>query len=69
MKQPAQLYNNTREPFFKNLLKGEDEHLNEDNLGYLYKTMIETYSSAAYIQNTSKIYQTRVEYPQTAFAN
>lgn len=69
VKQPAQLYNNTREPFFKNLLKGEDEHLNEDNLGYLYKTMIETYSSAAYIQNTSKIYQSRVEYPQTAFAN
>jgi uncharacterized protein (DUF1501 family) len=42
--------------------------LNEDNLGYLYKTMIETYSSADYIQQTSKTYNTTAQYPQTAFA-
>ncbi|MXV49614.1 DUF1501 domain-containing protein [Pedobacter sp. HMF7647] len=63
------LFQNTREPFFKDLLDNHDEHLNEDNLGYLYKTMIETYSSASYIQQTSKTYKVAAEYPQTPFAN
>ena len=31
--------------------------------------MIETYSSADYIQNTSKTYKTTAEYPATQFAN
>ncbi len=69
VKDPARLYSSTREPFFKELLSSHDDHLNEDNLGYLYKTMIETQSSAAYIQNTSKTYNNSFEYPQTAFGN
>ncbi len=69
VKDPAQLFRNTREPFFKEVINSHDEHLNEDNLGYLYKTMIETYSSADYIQNTSKTYQSKGDYPQGAFAN
>ena len=64
------LYTETREPFFKSLVHDHhDDHLNEDNLGYLYKTMIETYSSADYIQNTSKTYVSKAEYPATPFAN
>ncbi|MGV3705681.1 MAG: DUF1501 domain-containing protein [Arcticibacter sp.] len=69
VKDPGTLFKNTREPFFKEILQSHDEHLNEDNLGYLYKTMVETYSSAAYIQNTSKTFKSTAEYPQTAFAN
>jgi len=69
VKDPASLFKNTREPFFKEVLQARDEHLHEDNLGYLYKTMIETYSSAAYIQNTSKTYRSTAEYPQTKFAS
>lgn len=69
VRDAGKLYTNTREPFFKEIVNTHDEHLNEDNLGYLYKTMIETYSSASYIQNTSKIYKSAAEYPQTAFAN
>ncbi len=69
VKNPAQLYRNTREPFFKSVLSDHSENLNEENLGYLYKTMIETYSSADYIQKTSQTYKTHSEYPQTAFAN
>src|SRR6201999_3037696 len=46
-----------------------DTNLNEDNLGYLYKTMIETYSSADYIQKTSKTYNVTGEYPATALGN
>lgn len=65
---PKLLYNNTREPFFRNIVKntGEDM-LTEDNQGYLYKTMLETYSSASYIHETAKIYETEMQYPNNAF--
>lgn len=69
VKDPAKLFNTTREPFFKEMSGHHDEHLNEDNLGYLYKTMIETYSSASYIQNTVKTYKSAFDYPQSTFAN
>ncbi len=70
VQDPNKLYQTTREPFFKDLAHDhQDVNLNEDNLGYLYKTMIETYSSAEYIQNTSKTYAVTSEYPATPFAN
>ncbi|WP_432714507.1 DUF1501 domain-containing protein [Pedobacter sp.] len=69
LKDPAALYRNTNEPFFKEMIRSQKEHLDEDNLGYLYKTMIETSSSADYIQNTSKLYQNKAVYPGTGFSN
>jgi uncharacterized protein (DUF1501 family) len=70
VQDPNKLYQATREPFFKDLVQDHtDAHLNEDNLGYLYKTMIETYSSADYIQKTSKVYNVTANYPTTVFAN
>lgn len=69
VENPGKLYQATREPFFKQLVNEHDVNLHEDNLGYLYKTMIETSSSASYIQQTSKTYNTTAIYPQTAFAN
>ncbi len=70
VQDPNKLYQETREPFFKNLVHDHsNEHLNEDNLGYLYKTMIETYSSADYIQQTSKTYNVTAQYPATQLAN
>ena len=69
LKDPTRLYRNTREPFFKDVLEHHDQNLNEDNLGYLYKTMIETSSSAEYIEKTSRTYKNTANYPQTAFAN
>ncbi|MDO3627020.1 DUF1501 domain-containing protein [Mucilaginibacter sp. BT774] len=70
VQDPNKLYQTTREPFFKDLVhEYSDEHLNEDNLGYLYKTMIETYSSADYIQKTSKTYSVNAEYPATPLGN
>jgi uncharacterized protein (DUF1501 family) len=69
LKDPATLYKNTNEPFFKEMIRQQKEHLDEENLGYLYKTMIETSSSANYIQQTSKIYQNKAVYPTTNFSN
>lgn len=63
------LYQTTREPFFKGLASDHDASLNEDNLGYLYKTMTETYSSADYIRQTTKTYQTKATFPSNAFGN
>ncbi|GAA4302202.1 DUF1501 domain-containing protein [Compostibacter hankyongensis] len=37
------------------------------NVDYLYKTMTETMSSAAYIYKESKIYKSKAPYPDTAF--
>jgi len=68
VQDPNRLYQSTREPFFKDLVH-DHTNLNEDNLGYLYKTMVETYSSADYIQNTSKTYSVTAEYPATPFGN
>lgn len=69
VKDPAQLYRATREPFFRGILENQGEHLNEDNLGYLYKTMAETHSCAQYIEETAKIYKSQATYPRGAFAN
>ena len=70
VQDPNKLFQATREPFFKDLVHSQNsEHLNEDNLGYLYKTMIETYSSADYIQKTSKTYNVTATYPSTQFGN
>jgi uncharacterized protein (DUF1501 family) len=68
VKDPAALYRNTNEPYFKEMIGSAKDHLDEDNLGYLYKTMVETSSSASYIQNTSKVYQSNAIYPNTAFS-
>ncbi|MFD1630084.1 DUF1501 domain-containing protein [Pseudopedobacter beijingensis] len=68
VKDPQQLYRNTREPFFKEVINDSKEMLDEDNLGYLYKTMIETSSSAKYILERSKTYNNTSEYPNNAFA-
>lgn len=68
VQDPQQLYKNTREPFFKELINQRKEMLDEDNLGYLYKTMIETSSSAQSILEKSKTYKSSLSYPDNAFA-
>ena len=64
---PQQLYNETREPFFKQLkdLAPDNDH---DNVAYLYKTIAETYASAEYIFETSKTYKNNFEYPKNNLA-
>jgi uncharacterized protein (DUF1501 family) len=69
VKDPTRLYQATREPFFKGIADAVGPAmLNEDNLGYLYKTMIETCSSAEYINATSRTFDVKAEYPNSGFA-
>jgi len=69
LKDAGTLFRNTNEPFFREMIQSEKDHLDEDNLGYLYKTMIETSSSASYIQHTSKLYKPMYTYPVSGFSN
>jgi uncharacterized protein (DUF1501 family) len=67
-KNPTSLYNNTKTLYFKKVLDSQsDAHLSEHNLGYLYKTMIEAKSSAKYIFETSKTYNSTLTYPNNPF--
>ncbi len=69
VQDPQQLYKNTRDPFFREVINDNKEMLDEDNLGYLYKTMIETSSSAKYILEKSKTYKNLASYPAGVFGN
>jgi uncharacterized protein (DUF1501 family) len=65
---PSTLYNLSKDPYFKNLNKHQnDAHLSEHNLGYLYKSMIEAQSSAKYIFETSKTVSAKKDYPNNKF--
>lgn len=68
-KNPQILQFNTQTPFFKKVVKNkEKKHLDEHNLGYLYKTMIEAKSSANHIFQKSKTFETKLTYPNNPFA-
>lgn len=66
---PKLLNRNAKDPFFKKVLSKHhlDEHLSEENLGYLYKQMIQAESSASYIFENSKTYKSKTNYPKNQF--
>jgi uncharacterized protein (DUF1501 family) len=63
VQNPAQLYKQTKNPFLQKLAKVNHEEF--DNVNYLYKTLSETISSADYIYEKSKVYQSKATYPPT----
>jgi uncharacterized protein (DUF1501 family) len=66
VKDAQKLYKQTRSPYFNHIAEvAAKETLNEDNQGYLYKTLIETCSSAAHIHETTKTKKNTAEYPDT----
>ncbi|MBD0836834.1 DUF1501 domain-containing protein [Aestuariibaculum suncheonense] len=69
-KNPQSLFNLSKDPYLKHLGRNlNDTHLNEHNLGYLYKTMIEAQSSAKYIYETTKTVSNKTAYPDNKFAS
>ena len=66
MSDPKALKKTTDNRFLR--AAAEHEHHQEDNVAYLYKTMINTQSSADYLYDQSKIHQSKISYPATAFA-
>lgn len=68
-KNARQLFEETKAPYFETVAAYvKPEMLDEDNLGYLYKTMLNTTSSAKYIFETQKTYHHTAEYPDSQFA-
>jgi len=65
---PKKFYMNSSEKYLLEIAK-KSKHDNHDdsNVSYLYKTLIETTSSADYVYENSKIYKSKVEYPNSAF--
>ncbi|QKZ12559.1 DUF1501 domain-containing protein [Spirosoma sp. KUDC1026] len=71
MLDPKKLYNQTQNSFVHGLAKLDADHAAEsDNLHYLYKTLAETNSSAAYVYNKAgKVNRTQGTYPATELGN
>jgi len=68
---PQKLYRSAKGGHLEKLSKyAERQHIHEhnNNLGYLYKTLMDTQSSAEYIWEHAKVYRSNVDYPQNAFA-
>lgn len=68
-KDPRRLYGTTQEKFFKTLAQQQHVHEHEKPVDYLYKTLSETVSSAGYIFEQSKAYQSSTIYPKTNLGN
>jgi uncharacterized protein (DUF1501 family) len=69
LKDPARLYNATHNPMFKSIAKDSISKDDDPIVSYLYKTAAETASSAEYIYNQTRIYNSKAEYPNSEFAN
>jgi uncharacterized protein (DUF1501 family) len=66
LQEPKQLYESARSPYFTDYAAAGAEHLHEDSpVGYLYKTMAETLSSAEYIFEKSRVKPSSATYPNT----
>lgn len=67
VEDPRRFYMNSTERFLVDIAKKNKHDNSNSNVSYLYKTLIETTSSAEYIYENSKIYKSKIEYPNTQF--
>lgn len=69
VEDPERFFLSTSEKFFSDLIKtnGSAGHDHDENVSYLYKTMVDATSSAEYVYKTSKIYKSKSTYPNTNF--
>lgn len=65
MSSPAHLKRMADNRYLK--LVADHPHEHEENVAYLYKTLIDTQSSADYLAAQAKVHQSRVNYPTTEF--
>jgi len=67
-KNATELYKSLQESDFNTILSYQysQKHLNEHNLGYLYRTMIDAKSSAKYLYETTKAIKLAKNYPKNS---
>nr|MBK9652227.1 DUF1501 domain-containing protein [Bacteroidota bacterium] len=69
IKEPAQLSRVANEPFIKNVCSAvQTNMLTDDNLGYLYKTLIESEQSANYVYSKVKTQKNIAEFDKEKFS-
>lgn len=66
MSNPQQLNRTANNRFLKAVAQHSHDHDHEE-VAYLYKTMIDSQSSAQYLFEQSKVYQSKENYPNTPF--
>ncbi len=66
MKNPRQLKKMTDNRLLQSIAQQDHDH-DHDEVAYLYKTLIDTQSSADYLFQQSKVYASKVAYPNTPF--
>ncbi|MEO0339198.1 MAG: DUF1501 domain-containing protein, partial [Bacteroidota bacterium] len=66
MSNAKQLQKSNRNKFLQ-AIGQQHHHHDEENVAYLYKTMVDSQSSAKYLYEKSKVYQSSVSYPKTPF--
>lgn len=64
LQNPEKLYKQTQPTFVRNLAQTTPADTHE-NTAYLYKTLAETVSSADYIYSKSRVYQSKMTYPDS----
>lgn len=66
LQEPAQLFRTARSPYFTDYLAAQNARQQEESpVGYLYKTMAETLSSADYLFEKSRVKPSGGNYPNT----
>lgn len=68
LRSAKKFYTDANMNVINNLVNSTKEHLDEDNLGYLYKTLVDASSSAKYIEEKTKNYKGDFQYPNSVFA-
>ena len=53
---------------FLRAVANQHDHHEEENVAYLYKTMIDTQSSADYLFEQSRVHRSKIDYPKSPFA-
>ncbi|MEO8664629.1 MAG: DUF1501 domain-containing protein [Ignavibacteria bacterium] len=67
VEDPKRFYMNSSERFLLDIAKNNKHDHEDTNVSYLYKTLIETTSSADYVYENSRIYKSKLEYPNSQF--
>jgi len=68
VEDPKKFYMNSSERYLLEVAdKSKHDDHDDSNVSYLYKTLVETTSSADYVYENSKIYKSKIDYPNSAF--
>ncbi len=66
LQEPKQLHQTARSPYFIDYIAAQGDHAHDDSpVGYLYKTMAETLSTADYLFEKSRVKPSAGTYPNT----